>query len=87
MAKISLRKQNFGTSFDVVEDVEGIVYKVEAGDPLTTPHTNFLDLQKSIDGFLVINKKGFTDVYINIVDSETFQIIRSVDIEVEILIF
>ena len=88
MAKLNLRPQNFGTGYDVVEEIEGIVYKVLVGDPLTKTVTNYLENKKPV-GFYILNKVGFGDVYFNniAVDLSTFDIVRSVDIEISIVVY
>jgi hypothetical protein len=86
MAKINLIPQNFGTIQDVIPDIEGVVYSV-SGATLTTTCVNPLEGQRAISGFLVLFKSGFCDVYINIVDSATFEIIRSANIAVKLVIF
>lgn len=87
MTKVSLTPQNFGTSYDVLPDIEGFVVDLLVTDPLTTNHINRLEGQKAISGFLVLKKLGFSDVYINIIDAENFQFIRSVAVEMKIGVY
>lgn len=94
---INLRPQNFGTlNYDVVEDVEGILYTVEEGevsgtieDSITvyvTSHTNYLE-NKLLAGFYVNSKDGFGDVYVRIIDSNTLEIVRDADVNMSIVIY
>lgn len=87
MAKISLTPQNFGTTYDVLPDIEGFIVTLLATDPLTTNHKNNLEGQKAISGFLILKKLGFSDVYINIIDAENFQFVRSVAVEITIGVY
>ena len=97
MGKVNLRPQNFGTTnYDVVEDLEGILYSVEEGqvsgtieDAITvyvTSHTNYLE-NKQLAGFYVSLKSGFGDAYVRIIDSETLEIVRNADIDMSIVIY
>ena len=86
MSKVDLTPQNFGTLNDVVPDIGGFIFTV-TGATLTTTCINPLEGQKAISGFLVFFKSGFGDVYINIVDSATFEIIRSVNVTMKIVVF
>lgn len=87
MAKISFTPQNYGTSYDVIPDIEGFVVNLLATDPLTTNHKNQLEGQKALTGFLVLKKLGFSDVYINIIDAENFKFVRSVAVDMTIGVF
>lgn len=87
MSKISLTPQNFGTSYDVIPDIDGFIVNLLTTDPLTTSHKNQLEGQKAISGFLVMKKLGFSDVYINIIDAENFEFVRSVAVEMKIGVY
>lgn len=97
MARISLRKQNTGTfGYDVIADVEGILYSVVTGEVSGTIEgsitvyvtSHVIQLENKLPvGFYVNNKNGFGDVYIRIIDSTTFEIVRNEDIDMEIVIY
>lgn len=96
MGKINLRPQSFGTAYNVIEDIDGILYEVEEGevsgtieDSITvyvTTHPNYLE-NKNFAGFYVNTKDGFGDVYVRIIDSNTLEIVRNEDINMEIVIY
>ena len=96
MAQINLRPQEIGTAYSTIVDVSGIMYAVAEGevsgtieDSITvyvTSHENLLENKDPV-GFYVNNKDGFGDVYIRIIDSTTFEIVRNADINMEIVIY
>lgn len=87
MAKISLTPQNFGTSYDVIPDIDAFVCYLTTLDPLVQVFKNNLEGQKAISGFLILKKDGATDVFLTIIDAETFSLTRTANFNVTVGVF
>lgn len=84
---INLVPQNYGQAYDVVPDLGAFVVRLKATDPLTTSHVNYLDGERAISGFLVVDKSGFVDVYLTRISSSVFQFTRDNLVDMTIFVF
>lgn len=87
MSIISLIPQNFGTLYDTIPDIQGFAVRITTSDPLTLPLKNQLDGGRKVSGFIVLDKKGFGDIYLNPIDTENFEMVRSTNVEMLIGVF
>jgi hypothetical protein len=87
MAKISLTPQNFGTSYDVIPDIDAFVCYLTTSDPLVQVFNNNLEGQKAISGFLVLKKDGATDVFLTIISPSSFSLTRTANVNVTVGVY